>query len=309
MRVSEPITVLAHDRLLNRAVAIKFLLDSGTSGEEGRQRLLREARAAAALDHPYICAIHEVSTDERGRTFIVMQYVEGETLATRLQRGPLGVREAIDLVSGIADALDAAHRRGVVHRDLKPQNVMITMSGTPKLLDFGIAKVQRDADDVSNGTTTTHLESGGIAGTPGYMAPEILQGQRADARSDLFSMGVVLYECLTGTRPFRGVTPQEVWGQVLHIEPTRPSRAGARVDPGVDEFCRRLLAKEPGDRFQSAAQAIGALQLLRFSPRLASPAAAARRQPTRPGCRGRSSVSQPIFFPSQVAGPPLTSSS
>jgi len=185
---------LAHDRLLNRAVAIKFLLDSERSDEEGRQRLLREARAAAALDHPYICAIHEVGTDERGRTFIVMQYVEGETLATRLQRGPLGVREAIDLVSGIADALDAAHRRGVVHRDLKPQNVMITTTGAPKLLDFGIAEVQRAAGDVSNGTTTTHLESGGIAGTPGYMAPEVLQGQPADARSDLFSVVAVLFE-------------------------------------------------------------------------------------------------------------------
>ena len=138
---------------------------------------------------------------------------------------------------------------------------MVTASGTPKLLDFGIAQLQRSLEAVP-GTTTTHVESGGVAGTPGYMAPEVLQGRPADARSDLFSMGVVLYECLTGRQPFRGVTPQEVWGQVLHVEPTRPSESNDGLDPGVDEFCRRLLAKDPADRMPSATQALGALQLL-----------------------------------------------
>ena len=118
------------------------------------------------------------------------------------------------MVASIVDALDTAHRQGVIHRDLKPQNVMVTPAGTPKLLDFGIAKV-RQTPEQARGTTTTHLESAeGAAGTPGYMAPEVLQGQRADARSDLFSLGVVFYECLTGVQPFSGMTPQEVWGKV-----------------------------------------------------------------------------------------------
>ena len=227
-----------------------------------RRRLLREAQAAAAFDHPNICAIHEVGTDASGRDFIVMQYVDGEPLSARLRRGPLGVRETLEMLAGIVDALDTAHRHGVIHRDLKPQNVMVTPAGTPKLLDFGIAKV-RHAPEQAHGTTTTHLESAeGVAGTPGYIAPEVLQGQRADARSDLFSLGVLLYECLTGIQPFHGVTPQEAWGKVLHVEPSLPSHLVPDADAGVDELCRRLLAKNPRDRLQSAAEVRGALQLL-----------------------------------------------
>ena len=268
---------LAHDTRLHRQVAIKFLRESA-SDDGVRRRLLREAQAAAALDHPNICAIYEVGIDADGREFIVMQFVDGETLAARLRRGALGVREALDMVAGIADALDAAHGHGVVHRDLKPQNVMVTPSGAPKLLDFGIAKI-RQPIELARGTTTTHLEPEGAAGTPGYMAPEVLQGQRADARSDLFSLGVVLYECLTGSQPFGGGTPQEVWGNVLHVDPPLPSVIVADAHPGVDELCRRLLAKNPRERLQSAAEVRGALQLLRSGtgPQLA-PAPMPRRQ-------------------------------
>jgi tetratricopeptide (TPR) repeat protein len=246
--------------------------------EEARKRLLREARAAAALDHPNICTIHEVG-DEAGRNFIVMQYIEGETLSARLRRGPLSVRAALDLAYGIATALDAAHRRGVIHRDLKPQNIMITTSGAAKLLDFGIARLQPLRGEDPNARTSTELEPLRLAGTPAYMAPEVLQGRPADARSDLFSMGVVLYECLTGAQPFRGHTPHEVWGRVLHVEPEAPSRANVAVNPDIDAFCQRLLAKEPGSRFQSAAEVCGSLLVLRTHTDQALPTPVLPRRP------------------------------
>ena len=230
---------LAHDTVLQRPVAIKFLHPDDRGDEESARRLRREAQAAAALDHPNICSIFEVGTDAEGRNFIAMQYVEGETLVSRLRRGPMSVAAAVDLTLGVADALDAAHGRGVVHRDLKPQNIMVTPSGAPKLLDFGIARV-RHLSGNSPGETTTRFSSADDAGTPAYMAPEVLQGHPADARSDLFSLGVVLYECLTGVVPFQGATPQEIWGRVLHVEPEPPSRRNGGVGADLDGVCERL---------------------------------------------------------------------
>ncbi len=250
---------LAHDQKLNRLVAIKFLANAAT-GAEARRRVLHEAQAAAALDHPNICAVHEVGTDEAGRDFIVMQYVEGETLAARLERGAMGVGPALELVSGIAAALEAAHEHGVIHRDLKPHNVVITLTGVPKLLDFGIARMDPAGDHAG---LTTGVEAATISGTPGYIAPEVLRGRPADARSDLFSMGVVLYECLTGNHPFGGGTRFEVMNRVLNEEPERLSQVNASFSGGLDAVCRRLLAKEPGRRFQSAAEVCGALEVLR----------------------------------------------
>ena len=250
---------LARDTKLGRAVAIKILLDAEAGDPDARRRLMKEAQAAAALDHPNICAVYEVGADALGRDFIAMQYVEGETLAARLARGRLDVRTSLVLAAGVADALDAAHASGVVHRDLKPQNIMVMPSGKPKLLDFGIARRQRPVDGLAARQTTTHLESGGLAGTPAYMAPERLQGARADARSDLFSLGVVLFECLTGRHPFQGGTPLEVSGRVLHIDPGPPSRTNGEVTPYTDQLCARLLAKRPEDRFQTASEVQGAI--------------------------------------------------
>ncbi len=257
---------LARDAMLDRPVAIKVLRDVAAGAPEARRALQREARAAAALDHPNICAVYEVGTDTHGRDFIAMQYVEGDTLADRLRAGGFDVKAALDLVAGIAEALDAAHRRGVVHRDLKPQNVIITPSGQPKLLDFGIASLRKIAPGQSLETTGTHVEPVGLTGTPAYMAPEILQGREADARSDLFSLGVVLYECLTGVQPFLGRTAQETWGRILHVEPRPPSELRRGIDPALDTVCRRLLAKDPASRFQSAAEVRGALEVVRERP-------------------------------------------
>ena len=253
---------LAHDTSLNRDVAIKFIAADRLGDPDARRRLIREAQAAAALDHPSICAVHEV-VDSVTRPFIVMQHVEGETLARRLERGPLPSSEAVALASHVADALQEAHRRGVVHRDLKPQNIILTPSGRPKIVDFGIARVRPDTVGAGPDDTRTALTNpDAIIGTPAYMAPEQIQLRPADARADLFSLGSVFYECLTGRRAFGGRSTLEVCGQVLHHEPEAPSRAQPGLTATHDDICRRLLTKDPAARFQTAAEVVDALRTL-----------------------------------------------
>jgi tetratricopeptide (TPR) repeat protein/predicted Ser/Thr protein kinase len=254
---------LARDLTLERDVAVKVLSISGGDPDDTRQRLLREAQAAAALDHPNICAVYEVGEAEDGRAFIAMQYVEGETLATMLGRGALPVREALTLAIRIADALAAAHRRGIVHRDLKPQNIIVTSSGQPKLLDFGLAKaVTNSAAAADAPTRSIDTFAGMIKGTPTYMAPEQIQQRPIDGRTDLFALGAVLFECLTGSRAFEGTNALEVFGQILHVHPPAASSLRPELTERHDELCRRLLAKHPADRFQSADEVTGALRLL-----------------------------------------------
>jgi tetratricopeptide (TPR) repeat protein/predicted Ser/Thr protein kinase len=253
---------LAHDRTLDRDVAIKFLNPAKLPGGNARRALLREARAAAALDHPFICGVHEAAETEDGRAFIVMQHVEGQTLAEVLQRGPMPIRDALTLCAEIAEALAAAHRRGVVHRDLKPGNIIVTPSGHPKIVDFGIATVARRfaGSEASTAADTTSFPA--LAGTPGYMAPEQIQGQPVDGRGDLFALGLVLFECLTGRRAFQGATPVETAAAILHVHPPAPSSLRPGLTAAHDELCRRLLAKEPADRFQSADEVVGAIRVL-----------------------------------------------
>ncbi len=252
---------LAHDTVLNRPVAIKFLHDADAGDDESARRLRREAQAAAALDHPNICAIYEVGADGNGRSFIAMQYVEGETLASRLSLGALSINAVLELTYGVADALELAHSRGIVHRDLKPQNIMVTPSGAPKLLDFGLARVQRELrcrrfDDDGHPFRRCR-------GNPAVHGPRSAPRTAGGRAQRSLSLGVVLYQCLTGVLPFPGATPQEVWGRVLHVDPDPPSRRNPSVGPGIDGLLARLLAKEPSARFQTAAEVRGALQVLR----------------------------------------------
>jgi tetratricopeptide (TPR) repeat protein len=288
---------LAHDTALNRDVALKFVAADMLADAGARKRLVREAQAAAALDHPAICAVHDIELRPDGEVCIVMQYVDGETLASRLGRGPLGVREALMLTVELADALAAAHKRGIVHRDIKPQNIMVTAGGRAKLLDFGIATLA-DAIAVSSADAeTTEATRPLAAGTPPYMSPEQITQQRIDGRSDLFSLGCVLYECLTGRLAFRGRNALEVSGQVLHVHPPAPSTLRPELTAEHDELVRRLLAKDPADRFQSAEELLGALRVLvPDTARAATPAAAAQ------GSRAWRRVALAIVAAAGVAG-------
>jgi serine/threonine protein kinase len=253
---------LADDLTLGRKVAIKFLLADKTNDAHARRRLVREAKAAAALDHPNICTVFDTGETADGRVYVVMQYVEGETLASMLQRGPLAVRDALTLCTQLADALAAAHRQGIIHRDLKPANVMITPSGRPKLLDLGIAKVA-NATAVGDASTWSNVTApGSLVGTPGYMSPEQVQQRPLDGRCDLFCLGVLLFECLTGRRAFDGSTTFETIANVLHVHPPAPSSIRPELTERHDELCRRLMAKDPNDRFQSADEVVGAVRLL-----------------------------------------------
>ena len=258
---------LARDLALDRDVAIKFIATDKAGDASARQRLIREARAAAALEHPNICGVHEVIVEPDGRAAIVMQYVEGETLADTLRRGPLDVRFAMSIATDIANALMAAHRRGIIHRDIKPQNIIITPEKQAKLLDFGLARQHEvSADDAD--TTALLTTPGFIVGTPAYMSPEQAQQLPIDGRSDLFSLGAALFECLTGKRPFTGHSSIDVLGAVLHHQPPAVSSLRPELTGQHDELIGRLLAKHPDDRFKSADELLGALRLLAGTSRM-----------------------------------------
>ena len=278
---------LARDLTLDRPVAIKFLI--APDDEHARRRLLAEARSVAALDHPSICTVHEVVTDETSGDFIVMQFVEGQTLSGRLERGRLPPSEAMTIMQPLLHALTVAHRAGVVHRDIKPQNIILTPSGQPKLLDFGIAKRLEPEQRTPDAVTAAQLTmEGDVVGTPSYMSPEQIQGRPVDARSDLFSLGCVLHECLTGVRPFTADTRAGIIGKVLHVDPPPPSTVAPDVSPAYDALCADLLRKDPSERFQSADEVLGAIRGLSLTHRSsegggrAAPALASGvRRPTR----------------------------
>jgi serine/threonine protein kinase len=253
----------ARDTRLGRDVAIKVLPANLSSDAQRRERFEREARAISALNHPHICTLYDVGR-EAGTDFLVMELVEGETLATRIEKGAMPAEQVLRLGSEIADALDKAHRLGITHRDLKPGNIMLTKSGI-KLLDFGLAKFAEPAaaDAPSNAETmlTTRLPGapakpltaeGSIIGTFQYMAPEQLEGAEADARSDIFSFGAVLYEMATGKKAFDGKTTASVIAAVLAAEPTPISALQPMTPPALERLIRICLAKDPDERFQSA---------------------------------------------------------
>ena len=245
---------LARDTRLDRLVAVKFL--NRPPDSETKRRLMSEARAIAALDHPAICAVYDVASDPTAGDFIVMQYVEGETLAAKLADGPLPADDAVRIAIRTAEALTVAHGRGIIHRDLKPRNIMIGPDGAPRLLDFGVARRLIPPSDFGAQTTATAMTNPDTpAGTPAYMSPEQIDGQTVDGRADLFSLGCVLYECLTGRRAFAGPTPYAVYHEVLHGTPVPPSRIVSGLTAGHDAVCDRLMRKAPGERPASAAAA------------------------------------------------------
>jgi serine/threonine-protein kinase len=241
---------LAEDTKLKRNVALKVLPVSAND-EHARKRLLREARAAAALDHPNICGIHEVG-EANGTSYIAMQYIDGETLDVLLKRGPLASDQALAIATQIAEALAAAHDRKIIHRDIKPQNIMLTRRNV-KILDFGIAKVGTDGGIVeSEGETQSLLTKGGmIIGTVPYMSPEQVKGELLDVRSDIFSFGSVLYEMLSGHRPFAAKTTAEVISAILTSEPQPLASYLIAVPPSLESILRKCLEKNRERRYQT----------------------------------------------------------
>jgi serine/threonine-protein kinase len=244
----------ARDTRLDRAVAVKVLPVAVAGDSRYKQRLEREARALATLSHPHICPVFDVG-EQDGVDYLVMEYLEGETLARRLLRGPLPLGEALRRAVEIADALDKAHRQGIVHRDLKPGNVMLTKGGA-KLLDFGIAKLRTASaatQDAGVGTDAALTSQGMILGTLHYMAPEQLSGEEADSRTDIFAFGAVLHEMVTSRKAFEGRSRAEVMAAILEHQPVAVSALLPAAPPALDHLIKTCLAKDPDERWQSAA--------------------------------------------------------
>ncbi len=273
----------AHDTRLGRDVAIKVLPEHLAKDSELKQRLEREAKAISSLSHPHICTLHDIGSQD-GMSFLVMEYLDGQTLAERLAKAPLPLDQVLKIGSEIAQGLEKAHQQGIIHRDLKPANIMLTKSGA-KLMDFGLAKpivsiASQAVGPFTPSTPTMNLGSltaavspltqkGSIVGTFQYMAPEVLQGTEADARSDIFSLGCVLYEMLTGRRAFEGKSQLSVFTAILEKDPDPVSGTQPSAPPMLELVIRGCLAKDPAERFQSShdvAINLRSVALLRSSP-------------------------------------------
>jgi predicted ATPase len=246
----------ARDTRLGRPVAIKVIRVEGAQRPDFRIRFQREAQATAALNHPHICTLYDVGEQE-GASYLVMEFVEGQTLASRLREGPMPLDQLLHRAAEISQALAAAHERGIIHRDLKPANLMLTPAGV-KVLDFGLAKFTRPNSAAMDATAVNT-----IVGSPAYMSPEQAKGEELDARSDLFSFGCVIYEAATGVRPFRGGSLPEILREVVSGHPPPPSSLRPELPVGWDSILMRALAKDRDRRFQSAADLFSALEELR----------------------------------------------
>ncbi|MBW8875343.1 MAG: serine/threonine-protein kinase [Acidobacteria bacterium] len=244
----------AEDLRLNRTVALKFLPPELTRDPEAKARFLQEARSASVLDHPNICTIHEVGETDEGRLYLAMPAYDGETLRKRIERGPLAIDEATDIAQQIARGLAKAHRHGIVHRDVKPANLMVTSDGVVKILDFGLAKLAGSAAITRTGSSV---------GTPAYMSPEQARGEEVDHRADLWSLGVVLYEMVAGRRPFRGEHEQAVLFSLLNERPRPLHELRPEAPPELERIVDGLLAKDPGDRYPTVDGPLGDLTALR----------------------------------------------
>ncbi|HUL15066.1 MAG TPA: protein kinase [Terriglobales bacterium] len=249
----------AEDTKLSRRVALKFLPEATAKDPATLERFLREARAASALNHPGICTIHAIEEHE-GKTFLVLELLEGESLEQLLARGLVPLSQVVDVGIQAADALDAAHKKGIVHRDIKPANLFLTARGQLKILDFGLVKLLKEQKDSDSGetlveSTPTHLTSPGIAvGTVAYMSPEQARGEDLDGRSDLFSLGAVLYQMSTGQHPFPGATTAVIFANILHSAPAAPISLNPEIPPELERILNKALEKDRDLRYQVAAE-------------------------------------------------------
>jgi serine/threonine protein kinase len=244
---------LAQDTRLERQVALKLMSEELAADPTQRRRFLREARSASALNHPNACIIHEIGETDERRPFIAMEYIVGEPLDVRVARGPLPVTAVVDIIAQVADALDAAHEKGIVHRDIKPANISVTPRGTVKVLDFGLAKrIEGDEAEVGRETEIVATQAGTILGTPAFMSPEQALARPVDHRSDLFSVGAVTYQLLTGRLPFPGSSFAEVLDRVVRGQPEAMARFNYEIPVELDRITQKLLAKSPERRYQSA---------------------------------------------------------
>jgi eukaryotic-like serine/threonine-protein kinase len=278
---------LARDNSLGRNVALKVLRERYADDEEFVERFRREAVSAAALNHPNVVQVYDRGHTEDGAFYMAMEYVTGGTLKERVKaEGSLALREATEIASRVADALAVAHDHGIVHRDVKPQNVLLTSSGEPKVSDFGIARTA---------SSKTITQTDAMLGTLAYMSPEQLRGERVGPASDLYSLGVVLYEVLTGELPYRGEDPIATAMKHLDEEPPHPQKTNPAVPERLDALVVRLLAKAPGDRYASAASLAEDLRRIRdgLPPLAAGSGDGTTRQPPRDTAEGGPAPAQP----------------
>ncbi|MFA9455045.1 MAG: serine/threonine protein kinase, partial [Candidatus Aminicenantaceae bacterium] len=303
---------LAEDLKLERKVAIKVLLEDIQGDDTAKQRFHREAKAAASLDHPFICKVYETGECD-GKDYMVMEYLEGETLKDKIAEGPLSITDTLRIMLEMSEALEKAHGKGIVHRDLKPVNIMLTKQGHVKVMDFGLAKhvLPMGMGDITRTIAQdTITQAGTIAGTLAYMSPEQAKAKPVDSRSDIFTMGLIFYEMLTGRHPFLKSTQIETLTSILHDPTPPPHMKPKAVNPIVTPVMRKCLAKKPKDRYQETTELVADLRKIRskiVGPQLSfkrlAPIAAAGIIVITLGVYGLLHFTRPAGAPGSETGP------